>query len=122
MVSDSYGVKNGAMSAGPRKKPKAPSRRWLLYIVKCGDETFYTGITNDLVRRLEMHNAGRASRYTRSRLPVVLVYHERCKDKSSALKKEYEIKSLSRTEKEGYIASKTRRSIRPRKRRGGAKA
>ena len=62
--------------------------RWFLYILKCCDNTFYTGITNDLQRRLDKHNDGSASRYTRSRRPVKLIYHERCQNKSSALKKE----------------------------------
>jgi predicted GIY-YIG superfamily endonuclease len=95
------------MSSGPRKKERPRSSRWHLYIVKCSDRTFYTGITNDLEHRLEMHNAGKASRYTRSRLPVILVYQERCKNRSDALKKEYSIKSLSRREKKEYIVSKT---------------
>jgi predicted GIY-YIG superfamily endonuclease len=76
--------------------------------VKCSDGTLYTGITNDLQRRLERHNDGTASRYTRSRLPVVLVYREVCRGKSGALKKECRIKSLSRKEKEAYIARTTR--------------
>ena len=80
--------------------------RWCLYVVKCGDGTFYTGITNDLRRRIEQHNGGTASRYTRSRLPVELVYREPCRDKSSALKKECRMKSLSRKEKEAYLRGK----------------
>jgi predicted GIY-YIG superfamily endonuclease len=74
--------------------------------VKCGDGTFYTGITNDLRRRIEQHNGGTASRYTRSRLPVELVYREPCRNKSSALKKECRMKSLSRKEKEAYLRGK----------------
>jgi len=76
--------------------------------VKCADGTLYTGITNDLQRRLDQHNSGTASRYTRSRLPVALVYREGCRDKSGALKKEYRMKSLSRSAKEDYIAGKSR--------------
>ena len=86
-----------------------PRRRgWCLYLVKCSDGTLYTGITNDLQRRLDRHNDGTASRYTRRRLPVVLVYREGCRGKSGALKKEYRIKSLSRKEKKAYIARTTR--------------
>ena len=85
-------------------------RGWCLYLVQCSDGTLYTGITNDLQRRLDRHNDGTASRYTRSRLPVVLVYREGCRDKSGALKKEYRIKSLSRQAKKEYIARKTRSS------------
>ncbi|MDA8422487.1 MAG: GIY-YIG nuclease family protein [Nitrospiraceae bacterium] len=90
------------------KKTKSSSNRWLLYILKCRDNTFYTGITNDVERRLGMHNDGIASRYTRSRLPVILIYQERCRNKSSALKKECRVKSLSRKEKEQYIHKKSR--------------
>ncbi len=81
-------------------------------MLQCGDKTLYTGITNDLQRRIRQHKNGTASRYTRSRLPVVLAYQERCLGHSSALKKEYAMKQLSRKEKEIYIAkkSKTRRS------------
>ncbi len=89
-----------------KKRPRL-SERWLLYILACRDKTLYTGITNNLSRRLELHNNGIASRYTRSRRPVTLIYQERCRNKSSALKKEYRIKSLSRKEKEEYIRLKS---------------
>jgi predicted GIY-YIG superfamily endonuclease len=85
-------------------------RGWCLYLVKCADGTLYTGITNDLRRRIDQHNNGTASRYTRSRLPVALVYREECRDKSGALKKEYRVKSLSRRAKEEYISRKSRPS------------
>ncbi len=87
----------------PAKKRSKKTIAWSLYILKCSDNTLYTGITNDLPRRLAQHNNGTASRYTRSRLPVKLVYHERCRGRSQALKKEYELKQLSRKEKEAYI-------------------
>jgi len=80
-----------------------PGRRWVLYIIKCGDGTLYTGITNDLARRVKQHNDGSASRYTRSRLPVKLVYQQSCRGRSLALKKELAVKALSRKEKEEYI-------------------
>ena len=83
-----------------------PKRGWYLYIIECRDGTLYTGITNDLDRRLAQHNRGTASRYTRSRVPVTLMHKERCLTKSSALKKEYAVKSLSRREKEKYIRTK----------------
>jgi predicted GIY-YIG superfamily endonuclease len=79
------------------------STGWLVYIVRCIDGSLYTGITNDLARRCEQHNAGTASRYTRSRLPVVLVYREDQEDRSTALKRELEIKGLSRQQKESLI-------------------
>jgi predicted GIY-YIG superfamily endonuclease len=80
-----------------------PGRRWVLYIIKCRDGTLYTGITNNLARRVKQHNDGSASRYTRSRLPVKLVYQESCRGRSQALKKEFAVKSLSRKGKEEYI-------------------
>lgn len=80
-----------------------PGRRWVLYIIKCGDGTLYTGITNDVARRVMQHNNGSASRYTRSRLLVKLVYQEPCRSRSQALKKEFAVKALSRKEKEEYI-------------------
>jgi predicted GIY-YIG superfamily endonuclease len=89
-----------------RKLKKKPASGWYLYIIQCSDGTLYTGITNDLDRRLDRHNRGTASRYTRSRRPVRLLHQERCRTKSSALKKEYAVKALSRQEKEEYIESK----------------
>ena len=76
---------------------------WLVYILRCADDTLYTGITNDLIRRCDQHNAGTASRYTRSRLPVVLVYQETQATRSLALKRELAIKALSRKQKELLI-------------------
>ncbi len=78
---------------------------WFVYLLRCADGSLYTGITNDLPRRLQQHNAGSASRYTRSRLPVVLVYHEEQPSRSQALKRELAIKGLSRQEKESLIES-----------------
>jgi len=77
--------------------------RWFVYILRCGDGTLYTGITNDPARRVAEHNSGTASRYTRSRRPVQIVHQEPCRNRSLALKKEYAVKSLSRREKEEYI-------------------
>jgi len=87
-----------------KKKSLKKPVRWYLYVLKCADNTLYTGITNDPSRRLEQHNAGTASRYTRSRLPVKRIYQEPCRNRSFALKKEYAVKALTRGEKEDYIA------------------
>jgi predicted GIY-YIG superfamily endonuclease len=76
---------------------------WFVYIVQCADESLYTGIATDVDRRLEQHNAGTASRYTRSRLPVSLEYQEEQPDQSTALKRELTIKALSRKAKEVLI-------------------
>lgn len=78
---------------------------YYVYLLRCGDGTLYTGFTNDLARRLAVHNAGRGAKYTRSRLPVELVYWENFPNKSSALKREYAIKRLSRAEKLSLIQS-----------------
>ena len=84
-------------------KGEAPSATWFVYILRCADGSLYTGITNDLSRRLEQHNAGTASRYTRSRRPGVFVYQEPAGTRSLALKRELAIKSLSRAAKELLI-------------------
>jgi predicted GIY-YIG superfamily endonuclease len=76
---------------------------WLLYILICNDGSFYTGITNDLPRRFRQHQDGRASRYTRSRRPLRIVYHESCPSRSDALKRENAVKALSRKDKERLI-------------------
>ena len=67
-----------------------------VYILKCADESLYTGYTVNLEKRLKTHNDGKASKYTASRLPVKMVFSEECLDKSDALKKEYFIKTLTR--------------------------
>jgi len=79
------------------------TKPYLVYILKCSDGTFYTGITNDLERRLKAHNKGTASKYTSVRRPVSVIYTETADDKSSALKRELQIKALSRKEKEVLI-------------------
>lgn len=76
-----------------------------VYILKCNDNSLYTGYTVNLESRIKEHNKGKASKYTRGRLPVQLVYHEESPSKSEALKREYAIKQLSRTEKLNLIKS-----------------
>jgi putative endonuclease len=70
-----------------------------VYILKCKDETLYTGYTNDLKNRIKVHNSGKGAKYTRCRLPVELVYYEEYETKSEAMKREYYIKSLKRIDK-----------------------
>lgn len=72
---------------------------WIVYMLRCRDGSLYTGITNDLPKRLTMHAAGKASKYTRSRLPVRLAYQEPRRSKSAALKREAVLKRLSRRAK-----------------------
>lgn len=76
---------------------------WTVYILECADGTLYTGVTNDLERRLKAHEGGRGAKYTRGRGPLHLVYREGCENKSEALKKELAIKGLSKTEKLSLI-------------------
>ena len=80
---------------------------WLVYILECADGTLYTGMTNDIERRLEQHNAGTAARYTRARTPVKLVHQEESENRSTALKREYAIKQLTRKQKDQLITGKT---------------
>jgi putative endonuclease len=74
------------------------------YIVECADGTFYTGWTIDLNRRVAAHNAGRGSRYTRLRRPVKLVYFERLPNRSDAMRREVQIKRMSRRAKLARIS------------------
>jgi putative endonuclease len=71
----------------------------MVYLLRCRDGSLYTGMTNDLHRRLALHETGKASAYTRSRRPLILAYQESLPDRSAALKREAAIKRLSRTEK-----------------------
>lgn len=70
-----------------------------IYILKCNDGSLYTGWTNDLERRVKAHNAGKGAKYTKSRRPVELVYFESFSTKQEAMRREWEIKQLSRVEK-----------------------
>ena len=76
---------------------------WHCYILECADGTLYTGITNDLDKRLAAHNAGTASKYTRSRVPVQVAYTEDHPDRAAASRRENALKRLPRTEKLGLI-------------------
>ena len=69
------------------------------YIVECSDGTLYTGWTNNLEKRIVMHNSGKGAKYTKTRLPVVLRYYEEFETKEEAMSREYRIKQLSRKEK-----------------------
>ena len=75
------------------------------YILKCSDNTLYTGWTTDLKRRLATHNQGKGAKYTRTRLPVTLVYYETFPTKRQALQREAAIKKLSRPQKERLISA-----------------
>ena len=77
---------------------------WFVYILRCGDGTLYTGMTDDVPRRLAAHRAGKGAKYTRGRGPLELLYTQQLPDRSAALRREAEIKRLRREEKERMIA------------------
>lgn len=79
-------------------------RPWQLYLLRCGDGTLYTGIALDAQKRLLMHRRGKGAKYTRGRGPLELVYTETCPSHSAALKRELEVKAMTRQEKESLIA------------------
>jgi predicted GIY-YIG superfamily endonuclease len=90
---------------GRRPRTKASGDRWFVYMVRCADDSLYTGIAKDVARRCQQHKAGTASRYTRSRLPVVVVYEECQRSRSLALKREAAIKAMNRRQKLALIGS-----------------
>ncbi len=79
---------------------------YYIYILKCKDGTYYTGYTNNIEKRVSIHNSKKGAKYTRGRTPVTLVYEESFESKTEALKREYMIKQMSRAEKEALIYSK----------------
>lgn len=76
---------------------------YYVYMLRCGDGTLYTGYTDDVARRVAVHNSGRGAKYTRSRLPVTLVHVEEWPDRSAALRREAAIKRLCRADKLALI-------------------
>jgi putative endonuclease len=78
---------------------------FFVYFLKCRDNSFYCGYTNDLTKRIELHNRGKGAKYTMKRRPVKLIYSEEFKTKSEAMKREYALKQLTRKEKEAIIYS-----------------
>ena len=77
--------------------------KWIIYILKCKDQSLYTGITNNLDRRIEQHISGNGSKYLRGRLPIKLVYKEHVLNRSDATKRELEIKKLNKIAKQFLI-------------------
>ena len=80
-------------------------KEWVLYILSCKDDTLYTGITDNLPRRLEQHRSGKGAKYTRGRAPLTLCYVEMCEDHSSALRREVSVKRLTKAQKLKLIQS-----------------
>ena len=79
-------------------------KKWYLYILRCADDTLYTGITDNIQRRLTQHNAGKGAKYTRGRGPVELLYQEEFASRAEASKREYQIHQMPRREKLLLIA------------------
>ena len=97
-----------AMQAKEKKaRKKKQGEKWFLYILKCCDQSLYTGITKDIERRFKMHSAGKGARYTRTRRPLEVVYQEACKTRTKALVREYFVKTLPKSKKLALIAQFT---------------
>lgn len=84
-----------------------PKNKYYLYVLECNDSTLYTGYTNDVERRVAVHNSGKGAKYTKARLPVTCVFHQQFETKSEAMKAEYAFKQLTRKQKLDYIRSYT---------------
>lgn len=80
-----------------------PPEGWAVYVLRCGDGTLYTGVSNDVPKRIATHTRGKGAAYTRARLPVTLVFCEPAEDRSAALKREAALKRLTRKEKLALI-------------------
>jgi predicted GIY-YIG superfamily endonuclease len=76
---------------------------WCVYLLRCADGTLYTGITNDLSRRLAAHRAGRGARYTRGRCPLTLLHSESAPTRAQALRREHQLKALRRRDKLAFL-------------------
>jgi predicted GIY-YIG superfamily endonuclease len=87
-----------------RSKKRQAGKKWFLYILQCGDGSLYTGITNDLDRRFEMHSKGRGAKYTRSRRPLTMVYSEKCRNKVAAMVRECAVKAYPKKKKAELIS------------------
>ncbi len=105
---------------------RKPEGSWSLYIAECADGSYYTGIAKDVEKRIEAHNSGKGSKYTATHSPVRLVFQEPQADYSSALRREYQVKSLPKERKTTFIAGeglpqpseKAKMSFARKKRRG----
>ena len=91
-----------------KKKDTLEKKKCYTYMVRCSDHSLYTGWTNDLEQRIAAHNSGQGAKYTKSRRPCALVHSEAFDSKSEAMKREAEIKKLSKAQKEKLIASGSR--------------
>ena len=81
----------------------APQQPWTVYMLRCADDTIYTGIARDAAKRLAAHNSGKGAKYTRARRPVAMIYSEAAPDRSEASRREYAIKRMTRRAKLALI-------------------
>ena len=102
-MDPSYRRMLARMQAKAKRGPKRRGEKWFLYILKCRDASLYTGITKDIERRLKMHSEGKGARYTRTRLPVEMVYQETCRTRTEALVRECAVKALPKPRKLALI-------------------
>lgn len=86
--------------------PPKDEANYFVYVVRCSDDSLYTGYTSNIDRRLSEHNRGEASKYTRARTPVHLQYYEGFNDRGDAMSREHEIKQLSKQEKEELVSKR----------------
>ena len=92
-------VNKKRLSKKPKRKKTAKEQPWFLYILECGDKTLYTGISNNVEKRFKNHCAGKGARYTKTHLPLKLMYVEKCKNRHDAILREIVVKKLSRLKK-----------------------
>lgn len=102
--------------------PALAMHDWCVYMLRCCDGSLYTGATNDLAQRIRVHKSGRGAAYTRSRLPVRLVYAEPAADRSAALRREWALKKLTRPEKVALLRQPQPAGLPGRKARSSASA
>ena len=88
--------------------PKTKEATFFVYLLRCSDGSLYTGIAANVSARLSVHDKGKGAKYTRGRLPVSLVYQERLESKSLALKREIQVKKLSRRQKDALVQNQAR--------------
>ena len=103
-----YKTMIAGLEAKQKRAPKKLREKWYLYILRCSDESLYTGITKDIERRFKMHSDGKAARYTRTRRPLEMIYQETCKTRTDALVRECAVKALPKSKKLALIGPRSR--------------
>ena len=98
-MKDNYKRMLKGMQRKEKKSSKKRGEKWFLYILRCADESLYTGIAKDVEKRFKKHSEGKGARYTRTHLPVEIVYKESCKSRTKALIREFAVKALPKSKK-----------------------